>query len=130
MRKTLTMKRIDGREILLTPISLVGVLVPRPIASPAGSAFEFKLITLSGVEYLLLTDAEWERVLENYRWEQVRVRGLLNAATMSIVPQWVLPHGPTGETQRVSDRPLREESDLLSKIKNKVEELVLAPTYA
>jgi hypothetical protein len=112
------------QEIVLTPVSVVGVVVP----AAEDQKLEFKLVTLHGVEYSILTDSAWERVLENYRWEEVRVRGLLNASTMTIVPQWVVPHGPTGETQRVSDEPLYR--DVIGKIRKTIADLVLAPAYA
>lgn len=119
----------QGQVSFLTPVSLVGVVVPKePYAVRQGQ--EFKLVTLSGVEYSILTDSEWERVLENYRWEEVRVRGLLNFSTMTIVPQWVVPRGPMGETQRVSDEPLWSTRNLVGKIKKTVADLVLAPAFA
>jgi hypothetical protein len=49
---------------------------------------------------------------------------------MTIVPQWVVPHGPTGETQRVSEEPPGFTLNLVGKIKKVVTELVLVPGYA
>lgn len=131
MGKTSKINRnqMKGTENFLTPITLVGVLVPkRPSVEKPSS--DFKLVTLRGVEYSILTDSEWERVLDGYRWEEVRVRGLLNPSTMTVVPQWVVPYGPTGETQRVSDEPSWKDRDLIGKIKKTVADLVLTPAYA
>lgn len=72
MGKLSSINQRKGQENFLTPVSVVGVLVPQPRADEG-----FKLVTLSGVEYSILTDSEWERVLENYRWEEVRVRDYL-----------------------------------------------------
>lgn len=130
MGKISTINRMKGKESFLTPVSLVGVIVPTRMPTDDREDSEFKLVTLSGVEYLILTDSDWERVLENYRWEEVRVRGLLNAATMTIVPQWVVPHGPTGEPQRVTDAPLWKDRNLVGKIKKTVADLVLVLAYA
>jgi len=129
MSKISSVNQKKGQENFLTPVSVVGVLVPKK-TSDEGQNPEFKLVTLSGIEYSIVTDAEWKRVLENYRWEEVRVSGLLNSSTMTIVPQWVVPHGPTGETQRVSDEPPRFNLNLIGKIKKTVADLVLVPAYA
>lgn len=129
MSKKLTSKQMKGTEKLFTPVSVAGVVVPKR-ASGRDSETAFNLVTLTGVEYSILADQEWQLVLETYRWEEVRVRGLLNIATMTIVPHWVVPRGPTGETQRVTDKPLAKSGDLIGKIKKTVADLVLAPSYA
>jgi len=130
MGKISTINQMKGKENILTPVSLVGVVVPIKKPADGTDDCEFKLVTLSGVEYSILTDSEWERVLDNYRWEEVRVRGLLNPLTMTIVPQWVVPHGPTGETQRVTKVPIWKDRILIGKIKKTVKDLVLIPDYA
>jgi hypothetical protein len=117
-----------GKDNFLTPISVVGVLVPK--SSGDDQCREFALATLSGVQYSILSDSDWEQVLQSYRWEEVRVRGLLNSSTMTIVPQWIVPHGPTGEPQSVTDKPLWINRGIVGKIKKSVADLVLAPAYA
>ncbi|PWU13173.1 MAG: hypothetical protein C5B49_15050 [Bdellovibrio sp.] len=127
-KTSITNKKIE-QENFLMPVSVVGVLIPK-MATLKGQHIEFKLVTLRGVEYSILADSEWERVLENYRWEEVRIRGLLNSSTMTIVPQWVVPRGPTGETQRVSDEPYWKECNLIGRIKKTVADLVLVSACA
>lgn len=130
MGKITTLKQMKGNENFLTPVSVVGVLVPAKGTVYDDCRPDFKLVKPNGVEYSILADSEWERVLEIFRWEEVRVRGLLNPINMTIVPQWVVPHGPTGEPQRVSDEPLLKDRDWVMKIKKTVADLVLAPAYA
>lgn len=128
MKKKATLNQKKGQEFFLTPISVVGVVVPKePFA--VSNHREFKLVTLCGVEYSLHSDSEWQQVLENYRWEEVRVRGLLNSSTMTIFPLWVIPRGPTGETQRVSEAPWLDRN-IVGKFKKAVADLVLAPAFA
>lgn len=130
MGKLTKLNRVKGKENFLMPVSLVGVVVPRKKSSSDGQASEYALVTPTGVEYSILTDSEWERVFENYRWEEVRVRGLLNPSTMTIVPQWVVPHGPTGEPQRANDTFFWKNGALVAKLKKTMADLVLAPAYA
>lgn len=127
MSKRTTIKQIRGSESFLTPISVVGVVVPKMSEDRTPN---FKLVTMNGIEYSVLADQEWQQVLDSYKWEEVRVRGLLNVATMTIVPQWVVPRGPTGETQRVTDEPLSKGREFVGKIKKTLVDFVLVPCCA
>jgi hypothetical protein len=114
-------------ENVLTPVTLFGVIVPWNRSMGDGRTSDFKLACASGVEYFIVADAEWRSVLSHYCWEDVKIKGLLNASNMTLVPQKVFPKGPTGERENVIDLAAWKGRDLVRKLTKNVTDLVLVP---
>jgi hypothetical protein len=114
-------------ENILTPVTLFGVIVPWREFLGDGKNSDYKLVCASGVEYFVIADAEWRVVLTQYRWEQVKVKGLLNVSNMTLVPQMVFPKGSSRERENVIAYAAWKGRDLAKKLKT-VSDLILAPT--
>lgn len=114
-------------ENVLTPVTLFGVIVPWNNSTGGERTSDFKLACASGVEYFIVADEKWRRVLSHYCWADVKIKGLLNAANMTLVPQRVFPKGPTGERENVIDLAAWKRRDLVKKLARNVAELVLVP---
>ncbi len=65
--------------------------------SETKKVFNFKLVSFSGLEYLLVSIGEWNEVLKLHCWEEVEVLGPLNIRDISLIPQKIFPKEPTGE---------------------------------
>lgn len=89
-------------ENILTPVTLAGVVVPwtKKMMSD-GRNSEYKLVCASGSEYFFVTDQEWREILSRHCWGDVKVKGLLNIANMTLIPQKVFPQGPDGQLENV-----------------------------
>lgn len=112
-------------ENILTPITLSGVIVPRKMGFGEAKVSDYKLVCSSGLEYLLAADSEWQRTLEIYRWEEVRVIGLLNAASMFILPQKIFPRGPTEKSEKAVDFAIANRREFTKKVAKKISDLVV-----
>jgi hypothetical protein len=115
------------KDGFLTSVTLYGVIVPwtKPMAD--GRTSDYKLASVSGFEYFIIADAEWKAVLSRHCWEEVKVKGLLNVSTMTLVPQKVFPKGPTGERDNVIDLSAWKGRDFVKKLTHGVADLVLVP---
>lgn len=105
-------------EKQLTPVSLSGVLVP---------SSDYKLVSLSGFEYFIVADSQWEEVLPQYCWKEVKVIGLFNIANRTVIPQKIFPKGPTGEKENIINIPIWKNRKLAKKLVAHLSELVLVP---
>ena len=111
----------------LTPVTLSGVIVPwnKEVSTTRNS--EYKLVCKSGLEYFFVANDEWRRVLSCYRWEEVKVVGLLNTANLTLIPQIVFPKGTKGEKENVIDLALWKSRQAIKKIAKNMNELVFVP---
>lgn len=114
-------------EGALTPVILTGVVLPWDKPMNDGRTSDFKLVCSSGSEYFIVADSHWRQELSHYRWEEVKIKGLLNAAHMTLVPQRVFPKGPSGERKEAIDLATWRGRDLVKKLTKNVTELVLVP---
>jgi hypothetical protein len=116
MRSIISLKRskpgpvssLQGKNVgesILAPMTLTGIVVPWTTTLTGRRDSEFKLASLSGAEYFIVADSEWKEVLEMYRWEEVKVIGLLNLSDMTLILQKVFPKGPRGETESAMNLP-------------------------
>ncbi len=112
-------------ENILTPVTLTGVVAPWKETLSSGRTSDFKLICHSGLEYFIIADDEWRKVLSTYCWEEVRVVGLLNVSNMTLIPQKVYPKGPTGEN--VIDLASWRRKEIVSKMVQKINDFVVVP---
>jgi hypothetical protein len=112
-------------ENVLTPVTLSGVVAPWAQSHGGGRTSDYKLISSSGLEYFIVADKQWRRVLSTYCWEEVKVIGLLNVSNMTLIPQKVYPKGPKGEN--VIDLASWKSQKLVKQWVQKVNELVLIP---
>lgn len=115
------------RENRLTPVTLSGVIAPWSEKMTSGQTSDYKLVCLSGAEYFIVADSEWREVLARYCWDEVKVVGLLNLSTMTLIPQKVYPRGPTGEKENVVDLAAWKGRDLLKKAAKNMSDLVFIP---
>jgi hypothetical protein len=131
MKQTITIKNREGRKIIesrpltksskgyseniLTPVNLTGVVIPWLTAPRGRRESEFKLVCSSGLEYFFVADPEWKDVLSQYRWEEVKVVGLLNIFNMTLIPQKVFPKGPRGDAENVIDLAAWRGRDLIKR---------------
>lgn len=114
-------------ENVLTPVSLTGVVIPWEKGLNGGRNSDYKLVCSSGLEYFIVADREWKEVLSFYRWEEVKVIGLLNVSNMTIIPQKVFPKGPTGEKENMIHLARWKGSEFVKKIAKNLNDLVLVP---
>ena len=114
-------------ENILTQVTVYGVVIPQTITVGNTNAADFRLVAASGVEYLIVADSQWREVLSQYRWLEVKVKGLLNIANRTIVVQRVFPKGPTGERNNVTDLADWKGRDLIKKLTKNVSDFVLVP---
>lgn len=103
-------------ENIFTPVTLSGVVVPWIQELSDGRESAYKLVCSSGAEYYIVADSEWRSVLSCYSWDEVKVKGLLNIANMTLIPQKVFPKGPTGERDCAVDLANWKQSQLAKKI--------------
>ncbi len=96
MKSLISLKNING-ENTLTPVTLSGVVVPWDKTMSSSQNSDYKLVCTSGIEYFLVANYEWRRVLSFHIWCEVKVAGLLNAANLTLIPQMVFPRGPKGQ---------------------------------
>jgi hypothetical protein len=90
-------------ENQIIPIKLSGVLMPWERKLDAGAGSDFKLVCSSGLEYYFVVDQVWSNVLRWYSWEDIKVIGLLNTSSHTLIPQKVYPKRPTGEREKAFD---------------------------
>ncbi|MEN0059801.1 MAG: hypothetical protein AAGB31_13255 [Bdellovibrio sp.] len=114
-------------ENVLTPVNLYGVVVPWRQELSGGKESDYKLVCSSGMEYFLVADQEWQGVFSWYCWEEVRVIGLLNLATKTIIPQKVFPKGPTGEKENVIDLAIWKSREAIKKAIKNINDMVVIP---
>ena len=112
----------QGLDHILKPILLNGMLVPQP-----KGAFDYKLVCSSGLEYFIVADAKWRRVLSYYKWEEVKFIGFLNKSNMTIIPQKIFPKGPASDNETVVSGMGLKRRDLLEKLAVNANELVFTP---
>ena len=89
------MKQTNSLHVL-APVNLMGVVLPCTKILSDGSESEYKFACSSGCEYYFTKDPEWEDILSQYCWEEVKVIGLLNLSNMTLIPQKIVPKGPRG----------------------------------
>ncbi len=114
-------------ENKLMPVNLTGVVVPWFKELRGGRESDFKLVCSSGLEYFFEAESEWKDVLAQYRWEEVRVIGLLNVSNMTLIPQKVFPKGPRGEMNNVVDLATWKSKNLVKKLVKNLNDLVVVP---
>ena len=112
----------------LSPVTLSGVVMPWEKTLGDGSQFHFKLTCHSGAEYLIVESPEVRDELSRYCWMEVKIVGLLNNSSGTIIPQKVFPKGPDGESSNVIDLSLWKSQHLKRELLNRVNELVFVPT--
>jgi hypothetical protein len=112
---------------ILTPVTLSGVVIPWNEAMGDGLSSDFKLACASGVEYFIVADDDWKKVLSEYCWEEVKVKGLLNVSNMTLIPQRVFPKGPTGDRENVIDFAAWKSRELIKKVTKNLNEFVFIP---
>ncbi len=129
MRQITFLKKWNGkhRENVLAPMSLTGIVVPRIRLLNRNQDSSFKLACFSGAEYDIITDSEWQEVLQRYRWEEVKIVGLLNLADLTLIPQKVFPKGPRGETENTIDLVAWKARDLAEKVVKNIDSLTVVP---
>lgn len=120
------MERVTSENILKA-VTLNGVLVPWVKSLNDGRESEYKLVCSTGVEYPILADQDWKSVLPKFCWEEVKVKGLLNMANLTLIPQKVFPKGPTGERENVIDLADWKNRRHIKKMAKSLTELVLIP---
>lgn len=113
---------------LLTPVTLSGVVVPWEKRIGPTGASHYKLVCHNGLEYFFVTESEWQNVLSLYRWEEVKVVGLLNMSNKTIIPRKIFPKGPKGEKEeKVIDLAMWQGRNAIRKMSKNVSDLVLIP---
>jgi hypothetical protein len=114
-------------ENVLTPVSLVGVIVPWSKKFIGGRASDYKLVCPKGLEYFIIRNSEWKEALSWCSWEEVQIAGLLNIAEMTIILQKIFPKGPIEKNENVIDMNKWMNRKFLKKMLKTVNELVLVP---
>lgn len=111
MRKSIVFQNTDNRmgAILLPskikrdirPVTLSGLILPEQIDDRREQ--EYKLACDSGLEYSILANSNWQRILSTFAWVEVKLIGILDLETMTIAPQKIYPKSPAGEKKVVID---------------------------
>ena len=101
MNQDAQLKNLHAGNIM--PVILSGVVVPWIDDPRNGRDSDYKLVCASGTEYFMVTDPERRSLLSYFSWEEVKVKGLLNPANMTLIPQNIFPKGPAGERKGFID---------------------------
>lgn len=112
---------------VLTPVTLSGVIVPWSEKITDSRELEYKLVCEAGQEYFFIANPYWKSVLSWHSWDEVKVKGLLNSANMTIVPQKIYPKGPTVENENVIDLAASRAKKVFKKIGRNINDLVIIP---
>lgn len=128
--QTLEKPSSGSSQNVLTSVTLTGVIVPWSKKVRGVHNTEYKLVCKNGHEYFLTADDQWRRVLSWYRWEDVRVVGLLNSSNMTVIPQWVFPKGPKSSKANVIDFALWNNRKAIKKWVKKINDSILLPVAA
>lgn len=84
-----------------TPIATKGVIVPWEEEVEPNTYSDFKLITSSGLNYFLVTNDDWKKVCNHFVWGTVRLKGMMNIKTMSVVPEEIDADDPDSARAKV-----------------------------
>ncbi len=99
-------------ENTLTPIKISGVIIPSVKTLAAGQVSDYKVVCSSGLEYFIIANSEWRKILSCYRREEVKIVGLLNSSDMSIIPQKIFPKGPSWDRRDFVRELVKKGNDL------------------
>lgn len=131
MAKIASFRNVKGEgnfaENLLTPVNLLGVVVPSGLKPTGVKDSHYKLVRPNGIQYFLVANREWRGVLSRFTWEEVRVIGLLNTETKTIIPQKVFPKGPKGEKESVIDLAIWKGRETIKKAIANINDMVAMP---
>ncbi len=92
---------LPEKDIFHTPIAVRGVLVPWDDEVEINENSDFKVITSSGTEYFLLTNHDWKLVCNEFSWRNVRLKGLLNVKSMTVIPEEITTDDPEDNKAKV-----------------------------
>lgn len=114
-------------ENVLTPITLSGIVTLWNLNVDYGEISDYKLISYSGLEYFIIANSEWRRILSKHRGEQVKLIGLLNISNMTLIPQKIFPKDPSGKKENIIDIAAWKSNEQLAKIAKNVNDFILVP---
>lgn len=117
----------DYGENQLVSVNITGVVIPWKRKLNDGASSDYKFVCASGLEYYFVSDENWSNVLSWYRWEEVKVIGLLNTSDLTLIPQKVYPKGPTGGREKVIDLAKWKSRVNINQVSKNLNDLVVMP---
>lgn len=106
-------------------VTLTGTVVPWYEGTTRNA--EYKLECETGIRYLFVADEEWRKILSFYKWEEVKVTGLLNPANRTVIPHRVTPKNSDGQRESALDLAFWRSKEAISKLAQNINDLILLP---